>query len=213
MVTVANQQERDPALSQDGAGGIYATYLLGGDGGPIELSYSANGGASFTSAAVNADKDGGVGDVNSAVNGSGQGWLTWDDNGSVFAEPFQATDAISPATVSGSGTSTSGTITLSVTCASFPCTITIVLTAPETVVVHAASVPLRKRTKTKIVTLGTGKLTITKKGSHKLTVRLSGKGKSYVKSHHGHFKATGKISEKVQGKTLTTSKTIRIHKK
>jgi hypothetical protein len=213
LVTVALQQERDPALSQDGAGGIYATYLLGGGGGPIQLSYSGTAGGSWTSAVIMADKDGGAGDVNSAVNGSGQGWVTWDDNGSVFAEPFQAADAIAAASVSGSGTSTSSTVTVNVSCASFPCTITLVLTAPETVVVHAASVPLRKKTKTKIVTLGTGKLTITKKGSHKLTVHLSGKGKSYVKSHHGHFKATALISEKVQGKTLNSSKTIRIHKK
>lgn len=215
MVPVANHGELDPALSQNGAGGIYGTYLLGGGGGPIELSYSGDGGASFASAAINADKDGGAGDVNSAVNSGGQGWVTWDDNGSVFAQPFDAADAIAPASVSGSGTSTSGTVTVDVTCASFPCTITLVLTAPETVVVHAASVPLSKhgKTKTKIVTLGTGKLTINSKGPHKLTVHLSGKGKSYVKSHKGHFKATALISEKSQGQTVKNSRTIRIHRK
>ena len=214
IVTVAGQEERDPALSQDGNGGIYGTYLRGGDGGPIQLSYSGTGGSGWTSAVINADKDGGAGDVNSAVSSGGQGWVTWDDNGSVYAESFMATDAVSAATVSGSGSSTSTTVTVKVSCSSFPCTITLVLTAPETVVVHAASVPLKKhRTKTEIVTLGSGRLTITKSGSHKLTVHLSGKGKSYVKSHKGHFKATGKISEKVQGKTLTTSKTIHVHKK
>ena len=103
-VPVANHGELDPALSQNGAGGIYGTYLLGGGGGPIELSYSGDGGASFASAAINADKDGGAGDVNSAVNSGGQGWVTWDDNGSVFAQPFDAADAIAPASVSGSGT-------------------------------------------------------------------------------------------------------------
>jgi hypothetical protein len=215
MVTVASQGEESPALAQDGAGDIYATYLLGGVGGPIELSYSGDGGSGWTSAALNPNKDGGAGDVNSSVNSAGQGWATWDDNGSVFAQSFQAADAISPAIVSGSGTSSGSTVTVNVSCASFPCTITITLTAPETVVVHAAAarVPLRRHKKTKIVTLGSGKLTIKSKGSHKLTVHLSGKGKSYVKSHKGHFKATALISAKIQGRTVKSSRTIRIHKK
>jgi hypothetical protein len=212
MVTVTNHEERDPALSQDGAGGIYGTYLSGGDGGPIELSYSADGGSTFASAAINPDKDRGAADVNSAVNASGQGWVTWDDNGSVYADSFQAADAIAAAIVGGSGTSTPKTVTLNVSCTSFPCTVTIVLTAPETVVVHAASVPLKKR-KTKIVTLGSGKVTITSSGSHKLTVHLSAKGEGYVKSHKGHFKATALISEKVQGQTIKSSRTIQVHKK
>ncbi len=215
MVTVASQGEESPAVAQDGAGDIYATYLLGGVGGPIELSYSGDGGSGWTSAALNPNKDGGAGDVNSSVNAAGQGWATWDDNGSVFAQSFQAADAISPAIVSGSGTSSGSTVTVNVSCASFPCTITITLTAPETVVVHAAAarVPLRRHKKTKIVTLGSGKLTIKSKGSHKLTVHLSGKGKSYVKSHKGHFKATALISAKIQGRTVKSSRTIRIHKK
>ena len=49
LVTVAKQSELDAALSQDGAGGIYGTYLLDGAGGPINLSYSADGGKSFSS--------------------------------------------------------------------------------------------------------------------------------------------------------------------
>jgi hypothetical protein len=214
MVTVASQGQQDPAVSQDGHGNVYATYLLGGGGGPIDLSYSGDGGNTWTGAALNANKDGGAGDVNSSVNAAGQGWATWDDNGSVFAQSFQAADAISPAIVSGSGTSSGSTVTVNVSCASFPCTITITLTAPETVVVHAAAarVPLRKRTKTKTVTLGSGKLTIKSKGSHKLTVHLSGKGKSYVKSHK-HFNAKALISEKNQGQTIRSSRTIRIHKK
>ena len=68
MVTVASQGEESPAVAQDGAGDIYATYLLGGVGGPIELSYSGDGGSGWTSAALNPNKDGGAGDVNSSVN-------------------------------------------------------------------------------------------------------------------------------------------------
>jgi hypothetical protein len=202
MVTITKHDERDPALSQDGAGDIYGTYLSGGDGGPIELSYSADGGAGWTSAAINRDKGGGAADVNSAVSSGGQGWVTWDNNGSVYAESFRATDAIAAAIVGGSGTSTPKTVTLHVSCTSLPCTVTIVLTAREAL----------KKHKTKIITLGSGKLTITSTGSHKLIVHLSGKGRSYVKSHT-HFKATGHVREKVQGLTINSSRTIHVRKK
>lgn len=212
MVTLASNGELDPALSQDGAGGIYGTYLLGGDGGPIELSYSGTGGSDWTSAALNPDKDGGAGAVNSSVNSAKQGWATWNDNGSVFAQSFQAADAVAAATVSGSGTSSSSAVTVNVTCASFPCTISITLTSPQTVVIHAASVALRKH-KSKVTKLGTGKLTIKSKGSHKLTVHLSSKGKHYVRSHKGHFKATALISETIQHQTAKSARTIRVHKK
>ncbi len=52
-VAVSGQSELSPALSQDGAGGIYATYLSGGDGGPVGLAYSADGGKTFASASLN----------------------------------------------------------------------------------------------------------------------------------------------------------------
>jgi hypothetical protein len=139
------------------------------------------------------------------VNATGQGWVTRDDNGSVFARSFQAADAIAPAGVSGSGAPTPSTVTINVSCTSFPCTITIVLTAPETVVVHATSVQLSKRKKTKIVTLETGKLTIKSKGSHRLTVHLGHRGKSYVRSHKGQITVKAIISEQIQQHTVTTT--------
>jgi len=96
----ANAVEQDPAVSQDGAGGVYATFLLGGGGGPISLAYSADGGATWTGpATLNANTDGGAGNVTSSVNAAGQGWAAWVDNGSVYAQSFQASDAISPAVV------------------------------------------------------------------------------------------------------------------
>jgi hypothetical protein len=104
--------QNNGALSQDGAGGIYATYLLGGPGGPINLSYSGDGGKSFATGVLNANKAGGADKAISSVNGAGQGWATWIDNGSVFAQSFQAADAISLAQVGGGAVDNGSTITL-----------------------------------------------------------------------------------------------------
>jgi hypothetical protein len=94
----ANAFEESPTISQDASGGIYATFLLGGPGGQIALAYSSNGGASWTGpATLNPNADEGAADLTSSVNASQQGWATWMDNGSIYAQPFVAADAISPA--------------------------------------------------------------------------------------------------------------------
>ena len=211
MATVNPGTEQDPAVSQDGAGGVYGTYLKGGVGGPIELSYSHDGGDTWTSAPLNPNRGGGASDVTSAVNGAGQGWATWADNGSVFAQSFQATDAIVAARIGRRGKAMRTTVTIHVSCSSLPCTVTVVLTAPETVVGHAHRA--RKHHKTINVTLGKGKLRITRKGRHDLTVHLSGKGRSYVRSHSGHFKVTAKVSQTVQHHSVTSSHTIKVNTK
>ena len=207
LVTVASGHgELDPALSQDGGGGIYATYLAG-DGGAVDLSYSADGGHSFSTAVLNANPAGGVNDVTSAVNAAGQGWASWTDNGSVFARSFQAVDAISPAKTSGGATSNGSTVTLDVTCATFPCTVTIVLTAPETVVVHAASVPHQKG-KSKTLTLGKGMITIRTKGGKKLTFKLSSAARRLLKGKKGGFKVSALISTQIEHHRTKVTKTL-----
>jgi hypothetical protein len=215
-VVVADQNERQAALSQDGAGNIYGTYLLGGDGGPVTLSYSADGGKSWSSGRLDSDSDSGVTSLTSEVDAAGQGWVTWIDNGSVFAQPFKATDAIAPAAVGGSATTNGETVALNVTCASFPCTITIVLTAPETVDVHASSASIArsksKRGKHRTVALGSGKFTIRSKGSHKLAVKLSAAGRRFVRSHSGRVKITAKVSE-LHGKLTTRTLELKIPKR
>ncbi len=206
-VTVASGHgELDGALSQDGGGGIYATYLAG-SGGAVDLSYSADGGNSFATAALNANSDGGAGNLSSAVNPAGQGWAAWTDNGSVFASSFQAVDAISPAKTSGGATSNGSTVSVNVTCAAFPCTVTIVLTAPETVVVHAASVAHKKR-KSKTLTLGKGTITIKTKGGKKLTFKLSGAAHRLLEGKKGHFKVSALISTQIEHHTTKVTKTL-----
>ena len=138
MVTVANEHEIDPAVSQDGSGGVYATFLGGGDGGPVSLAYSSNGGNSWIGpATLTRNTSTGIFNVTSMVNPTGQGWASWTDNGAVYAQPFQAVDALVPAAVGGAGASSGGkTATITVTCSSFPCTVTLTLSAPTTILVH-----------------------------------------------------------------------------
>jgi hypothetical protein len=204
LVTVANQTELYATLSQDGAGGIYGTYLLDGAGGPINLSYSGDGGKSFSSAALNPNKDGHDDHVTSAVNGVGQGWAVWINNGSVFAQPFQAADAVSPVSEGGSATDTGTTITVTVTCSSVPCTITITITS-NSVSVTTASVP---RKKTKNVLLAKGRFTITKAGSHKLAVKLTPAGKKFLAAKKGHVKVGSTIAETVGKHTKVTARNL-----
>jgi hypothetical protein len=329
----ANAFEESPAVSQDGTGGIYATFLLGGPGGQIALAYSADGGMSWAGpATLNANADAGAEELTSSVNATGQGWATWMDNGSIYAQPFIAADAISPAaiappaadtlttsqtagtttgtsitipagtvgetdraTLSGAnaatatgtvtydlfsnptctasskvfsggtvgvtagvaapaaavttslaqgtyyweaaysgdihnlpstsacgsevltvvpassieskGTSTSTTVTLTITCASTPCTVTITITIPESSG-KAAAARKKKAKRPKIVTLATGKFTITTAGAHKLTLRLTKDGKRLLARDHGRLKAKVLVAEKTAGGLETTTRTV-----
>jgi hypothetical protein len=97
-VVVSGTGEQQPAVSQDGAGAVYATYLSGGIGGPVSLSYSSDGGATWAGpGTLAADPLGAIAGLTSAVNASGQGWASWTENGSVYLQPFTAADAGTPA--------------------------------------------------------------------------------------------------------------------
>ena len=87
----------DPAGPQDGATAFMPTYSNGGPGGPVALSYSSNGGKTFSGpGTLNPNSDTGVNLLYQLVNPAGQGWAVWADNGSVYAQSFQAADAVSP---------------------------------------------------------------------------------------------------------------------
>ncbi len=211
-VVVASRDEQQAALSQDGAGGIYGTYVLGGVGGPVTLSYSADGGKSWSSGTLDSDSDGASRRSTAASTPRarvGQPGSTTDQcSRSRSRRPTRSRPLRSAAAPRPTGRRS----TLNVTCASFPCTMTIVLTAPENVVVHASSASValnkHKRTKHKTVTLGKGKFTIKSKGSHKLAVKLSPAGKKFVRSHSGRVKVRGAITELVGGHSKATTKTI-----
>jgi hypothetical protein len=322
----ANQGEQSPAVSQDGSGGIYTTFLLGGGGGPISLAYSSNGGTTWTGpATLNPNTDGGAGKVTSSVGPTGQGWVAWIDNGSVYAQQFVASEAISPvispptpttlttsqtsgtttganisipagtvgetdrailagvhaatasgtvsyglygtsvcngtalatsttsvaagsvgasapittalspgtyywraaysgdaandagasscgsevltvtpaATTGGTGTSTSTTVTITITC-SGPCTVTVTLTIPT------ASAARKGKKKPKPLILATGTFTLPNGGTHKLTLHLTKTGRKIFATHHGRLKASLLLSEKIDGHTILSTKTIKI---
>jgi hypothetical protein len=94
VVIQNGKREQQPSVSQDGAGGIYTTFLTDGPGSPLGFAYSGNGGASWLGPAIlSPNTDLGTSNVVSTVNAAGQGWVTWTDNGSVIAQPFVASDA------------------------------------------------------------------------------------------------------------------------
>ena len=64
--------------------------------------------------------------------------------------------------------------------------------------------------KTKIVTLGKGKFSITKAGGKKLSVKLSGAGKKFLASRKGHLRITGLFAETVQKHTTQTKRTLNL---
>jgi hypothetical protein len=338
--TVATTGEQQPALSQDAGGGVYATYLSGGIGGPISLSYSHDGGTTWSGpSTLSTESAGGVSGLTSSVSGLGQGWAAWTFNGSVYAQSFTNADAVTPptpvtittsqtagatagpsisvpegtvgetdtakiaganaasasgtmtytlytssgctaasaivrstqtvvggvappsapvtnvlgvgkyywqATYSGNagsisgtvgnqpgsspcgseelavgepntigstGTSNGSTVTLDVGCAAFPCTVTITITAPETITINAHTARVgEKTTKTrkKTITLGKGKFTLKKKGSHKLAVKLAKAGRTYLAKRHGKVKVGVALSEKLAGHTLLTKHTVTV---
>jgi hypothetical protein len=206
VAIAANQGELDPSVSQDGAGGVYATFLVGGDGGPIGLAYSKDAGKDWTGpATLDPDSDGGASDLTSSVGPTGQGWATWIDNGSVFAQQFDAQDASAPAAVvEGGAPASGGSVTITVTCASTPCTVTITITigGGEAAAARAA----HKGAKT----LASGTFTIASKGPKRLSLHLTKAGKRLLARDHGHLKANVRVSAKTAAGLALTTRIITI---
>jgi hypothetical protein len=209
--TVATESELDPALSQDKLGDVYATFLGGGAGGPVSLAYSSDGGTEWAGPAT-LDATSEASELTSSVDANGQGWAAWVQNGAVYAQPFEAADALSAAKASESATSTSASVTVTITCSSTPCTVTLTITisGASTASVSATAAHAKKSKKPKSVTLGSGTFTIHGKGAQQLTVRLTKAGKKLLAKHHGRLSATLLLSEKIDGHTLHSTKTIKI---
>lgn len=202
-VTIAQESEQSPSVSQDGAGGVYATYLAGFEG-EVRLAYSNNGGATWTGPATLSAAGGSH--LVSSVDAAGQGWATWSVGESVYAQPFVASDAtLAPAIASGAS-STGTTITITITCAVIPCTVTITITVTESGKAAAAG----KKRHPKAITLGSGRFTITSKGAHTLGVHLTKAGKRYLAAHHGRASAKLAVAEKLNGATSSSTQAIKI---
>jgi hypothetical protein len=96
-VTVASGAALQPSLTQDGAGGLYATWLSNGTG--LRFAYSNNAGKSwFGPVTLFSEKGGTVSldSIASATNTSGQGWAVFASGGTEYAQPFVAADALPP---------------------------------------------------------------------------------------------------------------------
>jgi hypothetical protein len=193
-VRVAKQGELYPSLSQDGSGGIYATYLRGGSGGPVTLSYSADAGSVWSGATINPDKDGGAAYLSSSVNPAGQGWAAWLDNGAVIAQSFAAVDAIKAAFLKASANSNGKTVTLNGGCSVVPCSLGVRLS------------PLKHPKKT--VAHGTFKLT--KGGYQKLVLHLKGVGKAFFSGNHRRVKVTATLTERVGTVAVGSHRTVTV---
>ena len=102
--------------------------------------------------------------------------------------------------------STNGsTLTIPVHCTTPPCTFTISITIKINVEVTIAS--KHKARKTTRLTLAKGKFTLTKAGTHTVTLRLTPRARTYVKAHHTlHPSLT--IDDVVDGHSEQTGRTI-----
>jgi hypothetical protein len=107
------------------------------------------------------------------------------------------------ATIGGTGTSTSTTITLTITCTG-PCTVTVTITIPT------ASAARKSKKKPKPLILAKGTFTLPKGGTHKVTLRLTKIGRKVFAAHHGRLKASLLLSQKIDGHTISSTKTIKI---
>jgi hypothetical protein len=191
-VTIAREVSQEPAVSQDGAGGVYVTYRAGA-GGPIRLAFSSDGGATWAEGTLVRDADHKADLVGSAVGSPGQGWATWVDNGSVFVQQFDAADAIADTIARHATIHKHGKhpyVKVRVACAITPCTI--------------------KVTVSRGLTLARGRFRLKTPGFHTLKVRLTGKGRTFLHHHSGKIEATIAVSQHVAGHSVVTTKVERL---
>jgi len=107
------------------------------------------------------------------------------------------------ATTGGTGTSTSTSITLTITCTG-PCTVTVTITIPT------ASAARKGKKKPKPLTLAKGTFTLPKGGTRKVTLHLTKTGRKIFAARHGRLTASLLLSQKIDGHTILSTKTIKI---
>ena len=95
-VTVANNAGLEPTVSQDGVGGMYAIFVNNDHG--LQLAYSSDGGSAWSGPVTlfGIKNDAAPGSVASAVSSEGQGWAVYAFQGTEYAQPFVAADALPP---------------------------------------------------------------------------------------------------------------------
>jgi hypothetical protein len=188
-------------------------YALWEDGKAV-IDYSSNGGASWGGPIVTSTPYTAHGEIVGVAGGAAE--IAYDYNPGTGTQVFlqsvdypelakSAPPAGAGASIAGSGTSSGTSITITITCEVVPCTVTITITIDPPA---SASAARKKHTKT--ITLGSGKFTLTSKGAHKLAVHLTKAGKRYLSAHHGRGSAKLLVSDKTNGVTSSSTKTIKI---
>jgi hypothetical protein len=119
-----------------------------------------------------------------------------------------------PNTVASSATSNGTTVNVTVNCATFPCTVTLTLTANETIVVKANARVAEKKTKAKTkkvkktVTLGKATFKLRKKG--KVALKLNKAGRSYLAKRKGKVKLNLAVSQKIGAHAVVSKHTLTV---
>jgi hypothetical protein len=207
QITISNDDETSPSLSQDSAGGVYATWGTGLT--ELRLAYSPDGGTDWYGPVTMDDSTStgnGLGDPASAVNGSGAGWAVYHVGGTEYAIPFSKVTSVIVPTPGSKGTSNGKVVSVQVSCQVLPCTIRVTITATVSLKHGPLALAAKKgkhKPTSKTITLAKGTFTITKKGTHKLAVRLSGPGKGLLSKDGGHLTGTIVLGEKVAGSFVT----------
>ena len=178
------------SLSQDGTGGIYATGFVqqqgaspsgpAQTGAPLALFYSADGGKTWKGpGSLETTIQPGFQRSESAVGADGKGWMVISAAGSIYALEFSASDAGNSfaAQVAKPQPVAKSTVTVPLSCYSVPCTVSTQLSA-----VVAGAARAKRKHHTAIV--GSGHLTITSHGAHKVKIHLTRAGQTALKQNH-----------------------------
>jgi hypothetical protein len=211
-VTIStSDDELGGSVSQDASGKIYVTYQNGsGSTAPIRLALSKDGGTTWTgpvtiNPATSSTAPGGVDVPTGAVGADGQGWEAWAGNGTIYAQQFNAADAVPPRaeTVAAVARVSGRRIELGVTCTVSPCQGRITIT-------FGAPAPSGAARDAKLVTIASGKYSASSPGTQQVAVRLTGPGRRLLAQHHGHLTASVVISNALPAGSAPTVSTIKI---
>jgi len=116
------------------------------------------------------------------------------------------------ATVNKSATSNGSTVALTAGCMAVPCTLSITLTAHETVTVQTASAQAARQQTTRrerrTIKLAAGTFVLKTEGPKKLSLKLTGAGKKFIHAHKRRVKVTALISETVAHHTNAITETL-----
>jgi hypothetical protein len=227
--TIANEFEESPSVSQDSTGDIYVTYLSGFEG-EVRLAYSSNGGASWTGPTTLNPATGGSSSLTSAVGSNGQGWATWQVGESIYAQQFNAADAVPvispppppppppPAPVSlltihkqTDEVSKHGNLSVSLECTGAKCTGTLSLLVK---VKKTTGKGKKKKTKIVVETIASVPFSSLALGTDTVALKLGSKGLSLLK-HDGYKLSSTASASYLSGgvfKTATGNLTLKGHK-